>query len=90
MLFVSIRNRYIPPSMRDQPETEEWWDKLYEIAPKIKERMMMNGTLMIGYMPLSFKKLGNFFRMVINCQPPPSKASMDYVINKIEELAIDL
>lgn len=81
---------YIPPSMRDQPETQEWWDKLYEIAPKIKERMMTNGTLMIGYMPLSFKKLGNFFRMVINCQPPPSKASMDYVIDKIEELAVDL
>ncbi|KOX79713.1 Glutamate decarboxylase 1 [Melipona quadrifasciata] len=80
---------YIPPSMRTQEETQEWWDKLYEITAKVKGRMMLEGTLMVGYTPLSYCNLGNFFRMVVTCQPPPSNASMDYVIDKIEELAAD-
>ncbi|OAD51941.1 Glutamate decarboxylase 1 [Eufriesea mexicana] len=81
---------YVPPSMRAQPETREWWDKLSEITAKIKERMMVEGSLMVGYMPLSYNNLGNFFRMIVTCQPPPSKASMDYAIEKIEEFALDL
>ncbi|KAK1122584.1 hypothetical protein K0M31_009029 [Melipona bicolor] len=81
---------YIPPSMRTQEETQEWWNKLYEITAKIKGRMMLEGTLMVGYTPLSYCNVGNFFRMVVTCQPPPSNASMDYVIDKIEELAADL
>ncbi|XP_076242356.1 cysteine sulfinic acid decarboxylase [Calliopsis andreniformis] len=81
---------YIPPSMRGQEETKDWWDKLYRITTKIKERMMTEGSLMIGYTPLTCKNIGNFFRMVLNCQPPPSQASMDYAIKKIEQLAIDL
>ncbi|XP_017889886.1 glutamate decarboxylase 1 [Ceratina calcarata] len=81
---------YVPPSMRGQSETQEWWEKLYKMTAKIKERMMIDGTLMIGYSPLSYKNLGNFFRMVVTCQPPPTKASMDYAIDKIEELAADL
>lgn len=51
---------------------------------------MLEGTLMVGYTPLSYCNLGNFFRMVVTCQPPPSNASMDYVIDKIEQLAVDL
>lgn len=76
--------------MRGQPETRDWWDKLYRIATKIKERMMLEGSLMVGYTPLSYKNHGNFFRMVVTCQPPPSEASMDYAIRKIEEFAEDL
>ncbi|XP_076759189.1 cysteine sulfinic acid decarboxylase [Xylocopa sonorina] len=81
---------YIPPSMRGQSETEAWWDKLYEITAKIKERMMIEGTLMVGYSPLSYNKIGNFFRMVVTCQPPPSEATMDFTIDKIEQLSADL
>lgn len=88
--LLSIRNRYIPPSMQGQQETQEWWNKLYEVTAKIKERMMLEGTLMVGYTPLSYKNIGNFFRMVVTCQPPPTKASMDYVIDKIEKLSVDL
>lgn len=76
--------------MRGQPETRDWWDELYRIATKIKERMMLEGSLMVGYTPLSYKNYGNFFRMVVTCQPPPSKATMDYAIRKIEEFAEDL
>lgn len=81
---------YIPPSMRGQKETKDWWESLYKITARIKERMMVEGSLMVGYTPLSYNNTGNFFRMVITCQPPPTKASMDYVVTKIEELAADL
>ena len=76
--------------MRGQVEDKEWYEKLYKIAPTIKEKMVMKGSLMIGYTPLTQKGLGNFFRMVVNCQPPPTKSSMDYVIEQIEHYASDL
>lgn len=76
--------------MRDQEETEEWWQKLYTVAPKIKERMTLEGILLIGYTPLSSKNFGNFFRMVVTCQPMATKSSMDYAIEQIERLGADL
>ncbi|KAG7200793.1 hypothetical protein KM043_003166 [Ampulex compressa] len=76
---------YIPPSMRGQEETRDWWERLYRITAKIKELMTMEGTLMIGYTPLSHKSIGNFFRMVVACQPAPTTASMDYAIEEIEK-----
>lgn len=82
--------RYIPPSMREQEETEEWWQKLYIITSKIKERMVLNGSLMIGYTPLLHKNIGNFFRMVLNCQPSPTQSAMDYAIKQIETFGSDL
>lgn len=82
--------RYIPPSMRGQEETKEWWDKLYTIAPLIKERMILDGSLMIGYTPLGYKNIGNFFRMVISCRPTPTESAMDYTIEQIEKFGQDL
>ncbi|KAL6262929.1 hypothetical protein P5V15_005717 [Pogonomyrmex californicus] len=81
---------YVPPTMRNQKETPAWWEKLYQVTIEIKKRMNINGSLMIGYTPLPQKELGNFFRMVVNCQPPPTKSSMDYVIRQIEKYAADL
>ncbi|XP_014488839.1 PREDICTED: cysteine sulfinic acid decarboxylase [Dinoponera quadriceps] len=81
---------YIPPSMRKQQETGDWWGKLYKVTSKIKERMILEGSLMIGYTPLPAKNIGNFFRMVICCQPPPTESSMDHVISQIEKFALDL
>lgn len=76
--------------MRARAENEEWWTQLYTVTAKIKERMMVEGSLMVGYTPLSYNKLGNFFRMVVTCQPPPTETSMDYVIDAIERLGADL
>ncbi|KAL0132036.1 hypothetical protein PUN28_000067 [Cardiocondyla obscurior] len=81
---------YIPSTMRNQKETPAWWKKLYEITTLIKKRMTLDGSLMISYTPLPQKELGNFFRMVVNCQPPPTKSSMDYAISQIEKFAADL
>ena len=36
-------------------ETEAWWEELGKVAPRIKEAMIMDGSLMIGYQPLHFK-----------------------------------
>lgn len=80
---------YIPPSLRGQVENEEWWQKLSRVAPKIKERMMKEGTLLIGYQPLSVKRLVNFFRIIISnarCE----HSDMDYVIEEIDRLGRDL
>ncbi|GLH12200.1 Glutamate decarboxylase [Gryllus bimaculatus] len=81
---------YIPPRLRNQEETPEWWEKINSVAPKIKERLVLAGCLMIGYTPLSHKGIKNFFRMVVTCQPPATVEDMDYVIEKIEEYAIDI
>jgi hypothetical protein len=35
------------------------------VAPKVKERMILEGTLMIGYQPLAYKGLANFFRCLV-------------------------
>lgn len=76
--------------MRGQEETDDWWQKLYNVTTLIKERMILDGTLMISYMPLTSKNLGNFFRMVVTCQPPPTRASMDYAIDLIEKYGANL
>ncbi|XP_011497415.1 PREDICTED: cysteine sulfinic acid decarboxylase-like [Ceratosolen solmsi marchali] len=81
---------YIPPKMRGKLENEEWHKKLHKIAPDIKERMIMKGTLMIGYTPMVHKGYENFFRMVVNCQPPPTHENMNYVIEQIEHFGEDL
>lgn len=82
--------RYIPPSMRDKEETEDWWQQLYVVTTTIKKCLTLKGSLLIGYTPLPHKNIGNFFRMVVTCQPPPTESSMDYVIRQIEESAADL
>lgn len=73
--------------MRNEEETSAWWKKLYDITAKIKELLVLDGQLMIGYTPMPQKKFGNFFRMVVSCQPPPTYKSMDFVIEQIEKIA---
>ena len=61
-----------------------------QVAPKIKERMILKGSLMIGYQKLDHKGKRNFFRMVIHATPPPTKEDMEYVIAEIERCGKDL
>jgi len=55
-----------------------------------KEKLILAGTLMIGYQPLPQKGLRNFFRFVTSCQPPPTHADMDHVWQEIERHGADL
>jgi glutamate decarboxylase len=57
------------------------------VAPKIKERMMKEGTMMITYQPVN--DLPNFFRLVLQ-NSSLTKSDMDYFINEIERLGSDL
>uniref|UniRef100_A0A8C4Q4U5 Glutamate decarboxylase 1 n=1 Tax=Eptatretus burgeri TaxID=7764 RepID=A0A8C4Q4U5_EPTBU len=78
---------YIPPSLRGMPPSEEWWQKLARVAPKIKARMMESGTTMVGYQPQG--KSVNFFRMVIS-NPASTRSDIDFLLSEIERLSEDL
>jgi len=75
---------YIPPCIRDAPRDEDWFKSLNKVCPIIKESLVLEGTLMLGYQPSHSKNLVNFFRMVNCCYPVPSPAHMNYVIDEIE------
>ncbi|XP_064614729.1 cysteine sulfinic acid decarboxylase-like [Liolophura sinensis] len=78
---------YIPPRLRNQPETTEWWAEIGKVAPEIKKRMMKEGTVLVGYQPLEHRV--NFFRMVIaNLQT--TRENMDFFISEVERLGNDL
>lgn len=65
-----------------------WHASIYfQIAPKIKERMMKEGTMMITYQPL--RGLPNFFRLVLQNSGLNQK-DMDFFIKEFERLGRDL
>ncbi|XP_013106315.1 cysteine sulfinic acid decarboxylase [Stomoxys calcitrans] len=77
---------YVPKAMREQTEDDKWRQKLYEVAPKVKELMIRQGTLMLGYSPLQYRNIGNFFRMVFTCFPIMDESELDFILNEIERL----
>lgn len=84
--YTNICFWYIPKALQIEEESEEWWNKIYQIVPIIKEKMVQDGSIMIAYTPLPTKNVGNFFRMTLTCFPPPTKGSIDFLLNKIEKL----
>lgn len=52
--------------------------------------MIRQGTLMVGYSPLQYRNLGNFFRMVFTCYPIMDDKELDFILNEIERLAEEL
>lgn len=76
---------YIPPTLAtNEWKNEEWKAQLNQVAPKLKALMMEEGTIMITYQPL--RDLPNFFRIAIS-NPALTKTDLDFVLDKIEELA---
>ncbi|KAL5007987.1 hypothetical protein ScPMuIL_013568 [Solemya velum] len=78
---------YIPPSLRGQEETSEWWQKVAKVAPVIKQRMTEQGTMLIGYQPDGDRV--NFFRMIVSNMSAEIE-DMTFVVNEIERLGKDL
>ncbi|KAK9753802.1 Ion transport protein [Popillia japonica] len=78
---------YIPPSLQGCEDDPDYEHRLHKVAPKIKERMMKEGSMMVSYQ--SQRGLPNFFRCVF-----PSSAlnrtDMLYFIETIERLGRDL
>lgn len=87
---TNVTFHYVPERLRGKTEDDSWWDELAKVPPKIKERMVMKGSLMIGYQPLPHKNLKNFFRMVIPALPMPTKEDMEFVVDEIDRLGKDL
>lgn len=81
---------YIPPSLRNKPRDDQFWQDLAKVPPIIKERMTRNGNLLIGYQPLPHKNLRNFFRMVIHAVPQPTNEDMTFIIDEIAKNGEDL
>lgn len=78
---------YIPQSLRGKENEPDFEEKLHKVAPKIKERMMKEGTMMVTYQPQ--KELPNFFRIVFQ-NSGLEKSDMIHLINEFERLGIDL
>lgn len=77
---------YIPPRLRGQEETEEWWAQVGKIAPKVKELMVKEGTMMINNQPMTSKGHVNFFRPIVH-NPGNTYADMDAIIREIQKVA---
>lgn len=52
--------------------------------------MVKQGTMLLGYVPIPRKNIGNFFRMVVTCHPRPSFDTMRFVIDEIERVGESL
>lgn len=86
--FTNVCFWYVPKRMREATvvEDEAWWQRLFAVAPAIKERMCAEGTVMVGYSPLPHRGVGNFLRMVLSSLPRADKAAVDFVLDEIERL----
>jgi len=60
---------------------------LEQVAPRIKERMMKDGSMMVTYQPL--RNQPNFFRLVLQ-NSGVDRADMDYFVQEFERLGSDL
>ncbi|KAF3845508.1 hypothetical protein F7725_008671 [Dissostichus mawsoni] len=85
--FLNVCFWFIPPSMRGKEGDADYQDRLANVAPVIKERMIKQGTMMVGYQPLGDKV--NFFRMIV-LSTLVSKEDMDFFLDEIERLGNDL
>lgn len=78
---------YVPPSLRGQQHRPDYHERLHKVAPKIKERMMKEGAMMVTYQPL--RGLPNFFRLVLQSSATTVE-DMDHFIGEVERLGCDL
>uniref|UniRef100_A0A7N6BCN2 Glutamate decarboxylase 1a n=1 Tax=Anabas testudineus TaxID=64144 RepID=A0A7N6BCN2_ANATE len=78
---------YIPPTMRGLPPGPDRDTRLHQVAPRIKHRMMEQGSVLIGYQPLGDKV--NFFRCVFS-NPATQQEDVDFLLDEITRLGNDL
>ncbi|XP_001843283.2 acidic amino acid decarboxylase GADL1 isoform X1 [Culex quinquefasciatus] len=86
--YTNVGFWYVPKKLRvpEEQQDDAWWAKIYEVTAIIKERLVKQGSVLIGYVPRPHKKIGNFFRMVVTCHPRPTHSSMKFVIDEIERV----
>ena len=85
--YLNICFWCIPKSLQNGPRDEHFAVKLNSIAPKIKERMVKEGSMMVTYQPL--RNLPNFFRIVFQ-NSGLERIDMLHLIDVLQRLAYDL
>ncbi|XP_048184186.1 cysteine sulfinic acid decarboxylase isoform X2 [Corvus hawaiiensis] len=85
--FLNLCFWFIPPSLRGQESSPEFWDKLGKVAPAIKEKMIRRGSMMVGYQPQGSRV--NFFRQIVT-NPAVTRQDLDFFLDEIQELGWDL
>ncbi|KAG7156115.1 Acidic amino acid decarboxylase GADL1-like 3 [Homarus americanus] len=78
---------YAPPSLRGHEDNPDYTTRLHAVAPRIKERMVKEGTMMITYQPL--RERHNFFRLVLQ-NSQVNEDDIDYFVRQIEIHGSDL
>ncbi len=77
---------YIPPRLRGQnKEDPTWWEEIGKITVQLKERMVIDGQLLLGYAPLPHKNLKNALRLVLPAYPLKTKEHMDAILSLIRQ-----
>lgn len=78
---------YIPRSLRSMEEDGNFKERLHEVAPKIKEKMIKEGSMMVTYQ--AQKGHPNFFRIVFQ-NSGLTKSDMAHLIEEFERLGEDI
>lgn len=78
---------YIPKSLREAQDDEDFKERLHGVAPKMKERMMREGSMMVTYQ--AQKGYPNFFRIVFQ-NSGLTKSDMTHLIEEFERLGSDI
>ncbi|KAM5289410.1 cysteine sulfinic acid decarboxylase isoform 1-T1 [Ctenodactylus gundi] len=85
--FVNVCFWFVPPSLRGKQDSPEYSQKLSRVAPVLKERMVKEGSMMIGYQPHGPRV--NFFRVIV-ANPNLTHADIDFLLAELERLGQDL
>ncbi|XP_056654120.1 cysteine sulfinic acid decarboxylase isoform X2 [Monodelphis domestica] len=85
--FVNVCFWYVPPSLRGLQDSPDYGQKLSQVAPVLKERMVKEGSMMVGYQP--HRSWPNFFRLIV-ANPALSTADLDFFLDELERLGQDL
>ncbi|KAM5174268.1 LOW QUALITY PROTEIN: cysteine sulfinic acid decarboxylase-like [Callospermophilus lateralis] len=85
--FVNVCFWFLSPSLRGKQASPHYSQRLSQVAPVLKESMVKEGSMMIGYQPHGTH--GNFFQMVV-ANPTLTCADIDFLLNELEWLGQDL
>ncbi|XP_030678445.1 cysteine sulfinic acid decarboxylase isoform X3 [Nomascus leucogenys] len=85
--FVNVCFWFVPLTLRGKQESPDYHERLSKVAPVLKERMVKEGSMMIGYQPHGTR--GNFFRVVV-ANSALTRADMDFLLDELERLGQDL
>lgn len=78
---------YIPKCLRGCENEPTYHERLHKVAPKLKERMIKEGSMMVTYQPQG--NLVNFFRIVFQNSALDHK-DMVYFADEFERLGSDI